>query len=451
MYNKAGYEMLNLRKGEIAGRKCYEMIGRDRPCEICATKEAVKKKMPATVETFISQLGIWLECRSIPVFDSSGKIDIIVEVLRDITQSKKDQDEIRKSRDYLKTLFEVIPSAIYTVDMQRKITSWNNVAAKITGFDARDVIGKGCNIFAIEPCLHTCGLFDKNTPKPVLNRECTLKTKDGKIKTVLKNADEIHDGSGNVIGGVESFEDITERKEMEERMMSSVAELARSNKELENFAYSLSHDLQEPLRSVSGYLSLVEKRYADKLDSEGAGFVRVAVSGAKKMSRMIEDLLGYSRVQTRGKKFSSVNMTISLEKALTKLRTVIENSGAKIEYGRLPIVTADETQMVVLFQNIISNSIRYRSKDFPRIMVGSSENEREWVFAVADNGAGFDMKYSESIFRLFKRLNNYDNHPGTGVGLPIAKRIIDRHGGKIWAESKPGAGSTFYFTLPKKI
>jgi PAS domain S-box-containing protein len=226
--------------------------------------------------------------------------------------------------------------------------------------------------------------------------------------------------------------------------------LARSNVELEQFAYVASHDLQEPLRMISSYTQLILRRYGDRLDSDAREFMDFVVDGATRMKQLIEDLLAYSRVGTRGKEFTPHACETLLQKALTNLRAAIENSGAVVTHDPLPTLDVDDMQLVQLFQNLVGNAIKFKGTEAPRIHIGAQEDDEQWSFAVQDNGIGIERQYFDRIFMVFQRLHNKSEYPGTGIGLAICKKVIDRHGGRIWVVSKPGEGSRFCFTLPKK-
>ena len=223
-------------------------------------------------------------------------------------------------------------------------------------------------------------------------------------------------------------------------------ELRRSNADLEQFAYVASHDLQEPLRMVSSYVQLLRRRYADKLGEDAQDFIEFAVDGAQRMQRLIDDLLAYSRVGTRGGPMEPADSGAALLRALGNLEARIEETGADVTHGPLPYVMGDSGQLVQLFQNLISNAIKYSQRK-PRILVEAADAEEGWRFSVADNGIGIEPQYGERIFELFRRLHGRDEYSGTGIGLAICKKIVERHGGAIWVESEPGDGSTFYFTL----
>ena len=243
--------------------------------------------------------------------------------------------------------------------------------------------------------------------------------------------------------------DITEMKIGAEKVLFHLnEELLRSNRELEQFAYVASHDLQEPLRMVSSFTQLLAQRYKDKLDSDAQGFIQFAVEGAARMQVMINDLLDYSRIGTRGKEFSKVDIHDVLGRVVSNLQLRIQEKNALITNDEVPTVVADEGQMIQLFQNLILNALKF-CKTSPRIHISAKEEKEHYLFSVKDNGIGIEAQYFEKIFQIFQRLHLKDQYGGTGIGLPICKRIIDRHGGKIWVESRPGKGSVFYFTILK--
>ena len=248
-----------------------------------------------------------------------------------------------------------------------------------------------------------------------------------------------------------AIRDISVRKKSEEHLVKTVGELKRSNDELQQFAYVSSHDLQEPLRMVASYTQLLAKRYKGRLDSDADEFIAFAVDGCNRMQGLIQDLLAYSRAGTNGKVFCEVSAEDALQQALTNLRITIEQSGAVVSHDSLPAIKTDETQLTQVFQNLIGNAIKYRSTEAPRVHVSAANNvSNEWIFSVRDNGLGIAPQYFERIFVLFQRLHGRNEFEGTGIGLAICKKVLERLGGRIWVESQPEKGSTFYFALPER-
>jgi light-regulated signal transduction histidine kinase (bacteriophytochrome) len=275
-------------------------------------------------------------------------------------------------------------------------------------------------------------------------------TAEGGSRWISLSGEPVYGDDGNFAGYRGVGKDITERKQAEIALHEAHEELKRSNAELEQFAYVASHDLQEPLRMVSSYTQLLLRRYGEKFDGDSREFMGYIVDGAARMKQLIEDLLAYSRVGTKGKEFREAGVEEALRRAVSNLRAAIEESGAAVTWDALPSVLADDTQLTQLFQNLIGNALKFRSASVPRIHVFVSSNEPQWHFMVRDNGIGIEPQYFERIFMVFQRLHNKADYPGTGIGLAICKKVVERHGGRIWVESRPGEGSAFHFTLPKR-
>jgi signal transduction histidine kinase len=236
--------------------------------------------------------------------------------------------------------------------------------------------------------------------------------------------------------------------ELEARVQERTAELARSNAELQQFAYVASHDLQEPLRMVSNFTQLLAERYDAKLDNDGREFIAFAVEGATRMQTLVQDLLALSRVGTRGKNLEVVRLAEAVDRAVANLEFAIQENGALVSHDELPEVMADSSQMMQLFQNLIGNGIKFKGAEPPRVHISAVRNGKEWTFSVRDNGIGFEPQYAERIFAVFQRLHSRDEYQGNGIGLSICRKIVERHQGRIWAESTPGSGTTFHFTMP---
>ena len=242
--------------------------------------------------------------------------------------------------------------------------------------------------------------------------------------------------------------DVTERINHEQEIKVTMDELKRSNTELERFAYVSSHDLQEPLRMVTLYSQLLERRYKDRLDSDADDFIEYIVENAKRMKYLIDDLLEYSSVNSQAKGFENIDLEKVLESVLSNLSILIVENNVIVTHDSLPTVFADKNQMLQVFENLITNAIKFRGKEPPKIDIFAQNNGEEWIFAVKDNGIGISPKHQEQIFEVFKRLHTKEEYPGTGIGLSITQKIIERHNGRIWVESELGKGSTFYFTIP---
>ena len=244
--------------------------------------------------------------------------------------------------------------------------------------------------------------------------------------------------------------EITHRKVAEETLLRTAEDLKRSNLDLEQFGYVASHDLQEPLRAVAGYVQLLEHRFPEKVDAKTREYIDGAAEGATRMEGLITDLLTFSRLTTGGRRFAPAELGVPLDAALRNMQFSIRAAKAAVTSDPMPTLPVDESQMVQLFQNLIANALKFRSERPLEIHIGARSEEERWIFWVWDNGIGIEAQYFERIFQVFQRLHTRNKYPGTGIGLAICKKIVERHGGKIWVESQPGQGSTFYFSLPKQ-
>lgn len=247
------------------------------------------------------------------------------------------------------------------------------------------------------------------------------------------------------------IKEVNDHQQTELRLKDLVNELKRSNKELEQFAYVSSHDLQEPLRMVALFTQLLERRYKGKLDEDADDYIKFIVEGAKRMKLLIDDLLSYSRLNSSSSEFGPIKMDKVMSNVLSNLQLISEEKNAEIKvHEPLPTIIGDESQMMHVFQNLVANGIKFNDKESPEINISAQEEENGWIFSVSDNGIGIVPEYQAQIFEIFKRLHDRDEYPGTGIGLAICQKIIDRHGGKIWVESSKGKGSIFYFSIPSK-
>jgi PAS domain S-box-containing protein len=354
--------------------------------------------------------------------------------------------ESRQSKELFRALFHRSPIGTY-IAQNGHFRLVNRQFAYTLGYEEDELIGKPSLAYVLT---EDRDLVRENAVR-MLKGECYLGyefrvvTKQAKIRWVMETVAPIMYQRKRATLG--SLIDVTDRKLVEERLKQSALEIQRSNAELEQFAYVISHDLQEPLRMVASYTQLLAKRYSNKLGADADEFISYAVDGAKRMQTLLHELLEYSRVGTRGKPFSLVNCEHLVDQALANLKIAIEESGATVTYDVLPTVLGDEGQLVRLFQNLIGNAIKFRREEPPQIRIWAQRRQQVVTFYVQDNGIGIDPEQSQTIFEIFRRLHTTEEYPGTGMGLAICKKIVERHGGHISVQSRPGEGSTFQFAI----
>ncbi|MCX5643338.1 MAG: ATP-binding protein [Phycisphaerae bacterium] len=387
--------------------------------------------------------------------------ELEIRIQKRTAELKSTTEELRQKSLHARSLLEASLDPLVTISPAGKITDVNEATEQATGVPRLTLIGSDFSNYFTEPDRAREGYQKVISDGYVRDYPLTIHHTSGRATDVLYNATVYRDGAGAVQGVFAAARDITERKRveaelvrhrehLEELVFQRTEDLARSNRDLEQFAYVASHDLQEPLRAVGGFVGLLQQRYQGKLDEKADGYIHSAVDGVTRMQTLIGDLLSYSRVGTQGKAMEPTDTRESLNEALTNLHASIEESGAVIQVDPMPIIPADALQLTQLYQNLIANAIKFRSDRPPEIHVGARREQDAWLFWVRDNGIGIDAQYAERIFLIFQRLHTRKMYPGTGIGLAICKRIVERHGGSIWVESQPGQGSTFYFTLPDK-
>ena len=380
-----------------------------------------------------------------------------VGVIRDITERKRAEDELRTKEGLLSESQHIaqLGSWDWTVQAGTSVMVWTPETYRLFGVSP-DTFVLSSETFqtlihpddraAMQAWMSAClaGLRPPDLELRVCLQDGSVRYINGRGHIVQQDAEK------KSIRMVGVAQDITERKLAEAALLQRTEELARSNTELVQFAYVASHDLQEPLRMVSSYVQLLARRYAGKLDADADEFIGFAVDGAKRMQNQINDLLAFSRVTTKGHEFKPVEADAALKLALVNLKVAIEESQASLTFDPLPVVNADSAQLTQLFQNLIGNAIKFRRKEPPQVHVSVEKRAKEWEFSVRDNGIGIEPQHLERIFVIFQRLHTAAQFPGTGIGLAICKKIAERHGGNLWVTSKPGAGSTFHFTIPIK-
>jgi PAS domain S-box-containing protein len=378
---------------------------------------------------------------------------LISSTIRDVTTRKKAEESLREAEEHFRTLANNISQLAWMADEKGYIFWYNQRWFDYTGTTLEEMAGWGWQkvhhpdhvqqvVARISKCFQTGEVWEDTFP---------LRGRDGNYRWFLSRAVPIRDPEGKVLRWFGTNTDITERKKSEEHLLKTVEELKRSNDELQQFAYVASHDLQEPLRMVASYTQLLAKRYKGRLDSDADEFIAYAVDGSNRMQRLIQDLLAYSRAGTNGKALLEISSEKALKEALANLRATMQESGAVVTHDSLPAITTDDTQLAQIFQNLVGNAIKYRSAKAPLVHVSAAKNGgKEWIFSVRDNGMGIDPQYFERIFVLFQRLHGRTEFKGTGIGLAICKKILERLGGRIWVESQPEKGSTFHFALPER-
>jgi PAS domain S-box-containing protein len=368
-----------------------------------------------------------------------------LHVFADLTRENRNESALRQ----LAAIVESTDDAIIGTALDGIITSWNRGAERIYGYSAEEIIGHHISRLAPhnrrQEFMHIIERIKRG--ESIKGYESSRLRKDGKRIYVSITTSPLRNASGRITGFSTISRDITGKKRAEQKMKEYARDLRMKNEELEQFAYVASHDLQEPLRMVASYVQLLKKRYEGKLDADADEFIQYAVEGSERMRVLINDLLVYSRVSTKDTPFNEINSEEILKKVLYDLQFMIGESHAEIFCDPLPVVWFDESQLSEVFLNLISNAIKFHGEAPPVVHLSARQGEAEWIFSVRDNGIGIEPQYFSRIFTIFQRLHTRSDYPGTGIGLAICKKIIERHGGRIWVESTPGKGSTFFFSI----
>ena len=462
-----------------------------------------RRLLPAVIFLPILLGGLWIWGELLGFFDhifgvalsTISTIIILTTLLWFIASSinsidekrRKNKEELIQLNNYNRSLIEANLDPMFIIDPDGTITDVNNSTENVTGYSRDKLIKTNFSNYFKKP-EKARAVYQKVFQRGMV-RDYPLDIKNsGETTTpVLYNGTLYKNESGEVIGVVASARDITELKKAELKlemyrnnlenevkirtdelahtneslknevikhkltemeMEKLMDELKHSNKELQQFAYVASHDLQEPLRMVTSFTQLLERRYRGNLDDDADDFINYIVEGAKRMQNLIDDLLTYSRVTTQAEVFKTVDMEEVLKFSIANLKVLIDENDAKITHDPLPTINADMSQMIQLFQNLIGNAIKFHGNEPPVIHISAQKDGESWIFSVEDNGIGIEPHHWERIFRVFQRLNKRDDYPGTGIGLSVCEKIIQRHYGKIWLESEPGKGSKFFFKLP---
>ncbi len=462
-YNPASEKIFGYRWNQVLDRDVYD-IHRELDVETDRFEQGIHNVRTRGEHTYIFKKPLAKGCRIVEsrvtgILDHDGRLSGFVLMSRDITKARKAQEALERSEKKYRLLIESANDAIFIADAQSgKIIDANEMAVKLLGRPKAEIIG-----------MHQAGLHppqDVERYQKLFQEQVRKGTgaldgifivrKDGTTVPVEIRAGVTDLDDQRVIQGI--FRDITERlhleaqlkaanQDLEQRVLERTRELQQSNKDLQEFAYAASHDLQEPLRQISGYVQLLKRHYKGRLDAKADQYIDHAMEGVSHMQNLITNLLDYARVDNRGEDPVEIDINDVLDRAMANLKSRIEETGAVLTRSPLPVIRANELQMIQLFQNLIGNALKFRGDTPPRIHVAADREVSGWTFSVKDNGIGIDRKYLQRIFQIFQKLHPRSRYEGTGIGLALCRRIVERHGGRIWGESEPGRGSTFRFSI----
>jgi len=393
-----------------------------------------------------------LECTDSRVVERFSRIQFVedrnvgrVWSFRDITERR--QAEVASLR--LAAVVESSDDAIVSKSLDGIVTSWNAAAERLFGYRAEEMIG--------QPILRLLPEDRQDEERMILGRlkrgecvdhfETVRRTKDGRLLDVSVTISPLRDGRGVIIGASKIAHDITVRKQAEDARARLLVEVQRSNEEFQQFAHIVSHDLSEPLRTITSFLQLLNRRLQGTLDAKAVEYLAFVEEGAQRLRHLLADLLAYTRAGEESQEVAAVDGNALLARVLTDLQLAIAESGATITHAPLPTVMGDATRLGQVMQNLIGNALKFRGPTPPQIDVSAQRDGKQWRFRVRDNGIGIDPAHAGWLFQVFRRLHTRQEYPGTGIGLAICKKIVEGHGGRIWVESQPGAGAIFYFTI----
>jgi PAS domain S-box-containing protein len=457
--NPAAERTFGWREDELLGRVFHETFHHHHPdgslyayqdCPIiaeCRSGETVRNHE----DIFFHKNGSPMDiiCSQTPIVNND-RITGAVMVVHDVTGMKQAARELHRQEEQFRRVFEESPVGMALVTPDYRYEMVNPALAQMLGYESAELLNRSFREVTHPDDLligqeESAQLFRGELARFQIEKRCI--SRKGDIIWANLNLSSFRDPKGSVLFNLVLVENITERKLAEQELARQAHELALSNADLQQFAYVTSHDLQEPLRNIASFSQMLGRRYQGRLDADADEFIGYIITGVDRMRALIQDLLGYSRVvNSERAPFGPVHISEAVDWALNNLRQTVDASGTTIHMDKLPVVTGDRVLLVQLFQNLVGNAIKYRSATPPEIWISAEPAGHGWIFSVKDNGIGIDPHYHERIFGVFKRLHGRE-FPGTGIGLAICRKIVEKHGGKIWVESRSGEGSTFRFTL----
>ena len=469
LFNRAGEELLGHERSKLLGKNDYDFFPREQADSFINKDRAVlaqQKVVDIPEEPIATAHGVrFLHTKKVPLNDAQGRPQYLLGISEDITERKWTEDALKKSEERLRLEVARMPIGYILLDKDFRVVSWNPAAENIFGFTFDEAKGRQPSELIVPPELQP--QVDDIWRRLLAGDESAYsvnenQTKDGRTilcswtNTPLKQPD------GTILGVIAMVQDVTESKkaeeeikmlnrELEQRVIKRTADLEAANKELEAFSYSVSHDLRAPLRAIDGFTHILQEDYANKLDDEAKRLLNVVRENANRMGQLIDDILQFSRTGRLEIALSRIDMEKIAREVFAELHASIAGSNLQLDIEHIPPARGDSALMRQVFVNLLSNAIKFsRGKETPKIQVGATVKDDEVIYYVKDNGAGFDMQYADKLFGVFQRLHSVNEFEGTGIGLSIVKRIITRHGGRVWAEGKVNEGATIYFALPNK-
>ncbi|HUS79155.1 MAG TPA: PAS domain S-box protein [Patescibacteria group bacterium] len=450
-------EMTNQRPEEVVGTPFIDLVPPDsRDMAHEALSDALKGESIQEQKLSLKRKGgdaVSVEVNLKPV-ESSGAISWTLCFLREVDDYERQYKGLKESEERYRSLFELAPEGILTTDLKGTITSANSAFYKLTGFSEEEVVGKfilSIGTISMRDFPKLLGIFKSIIQgKKTGSIKFRYNRKDGSIRWAEGYTKVVHVGPRKW-EGLAVLRDITERKENEDALQRSLEELTRSNQELDDYTYVVSHDLKAPLRSIMAFSEFLNSDYGDKLDETGMEYLSRIQAATTRMDSLIEDLLVLSRIGRLYLETAEVDLDELMQSIILDFEAQIKESGAEITWDHLPTLRVWRVWIRQLLANLIANGLKFNESKVPKVHIGFREKDEGYVFSVRDNGIGIKKANQEKIFKLFQRLHTQEEYPGTGAGLAICKKIVESLGGRIWVESKQGRRSTFYFTVPKDI